>query len=95
MKENYKNSTRYTNVITLECNFECNKTSTELQHPKYDKIKAINLIKSLKFYVFSLRDSNTSYKEKITNPSSEIFFSDSKQRIKQKNSLMVRKLKKY
>lgn len=45
----------------------CYKTLTELQHPNCDTMKAIDLLKSLKLYVYSLRDSNKLYEENITN----------------------------
>ncbi|XP_050065265.1 zinc finger MYM-type protein 1-like [Aphis gossypii] len=85
-KKMVKRETGYMSLLWNDIMEISNKTSTELQHSNCDTMKAINLLKSLKIYVLSVRDSNSIYQEKIPNLSSEItiYYSDEKQRKKRK-----------
>lgn len=86
-KKMIKRETGYMSLLWNDIMEISNKTSSELQNPKSDTIKAINLLKSLKCYVSSLRDSNTFYDEKITNLSFKIsvYYLEEKQIKKNKN----------
>eukprot|EP00102_Acyrthosiphon_pisum_P013328 XP_008182862.1 PREDICTED: zinc finger MYM-type protein 1-like [Acyrthosiphon pisum] len=81
-KKMVKRETAYMSLVWNDIMERSNKTSTILQHSNCDTMKAINLLKSLKCYVLSLRDSNSIYEEKIPNLSPEItiYYSDEKQR---------------
>lgn len=83
-KKMVKSETGYMSLLWNDIMERSNKTSTELQYPNCDTIKAINLLISLKYYVLSLRYSNEFYEEKITNVSAEIsiYYLDEKQRKK-------------
>ncbi|XP_060881736.1 zinc finger MYM-type protein 1-like [Metopolophium dirhodum] len=83
-KKMVKRETAYMSLLWNDIMERSNITSTKLQHSNCDTMKAINLLKSLKCYVLSLRDSNSIYEEKIPNLSPEIiiYYSDEKQRKK-------------
>jgi len=71
-KKMLKRETAYLTLLWSDILERSNKTSIELQNKHCGALKAVNLLKSLRHFVLSLRDSNEFYENKITQLSQNV-----------------------
>lgn len=88
-----KRDTAYLTLLWSDILETSNKTSIELQNKHCDALKAVNLLKSLRHFVLSLRvsGSNEFYENKITQLSQNVCktYKNEAERTRKKSILMI------